>query len=230
MSIKKQLNSYRGQLNPVQITDGMNVARRNALRLLEDAEILLNSGRYPTALSLAILSIEESGKATILRGLAIAKDNVSLKNSWKEYRTHTAKNAAWISPQLAADGANTLEDLSPIFNRNSPHPYMLDQLKQIGFYTDCLGEAHWSEPSDVIEEDLANLMVSIARIFTVNREVKVKEIELWIKHMSITDNGAYTSQKESLMHWYAEMTELCLIPEGSTFEGFMKFIGVTIDK
>jgi len=58
MSIKKQLDSYRGQLNPVQITDGMNVARRNALRLLEDAEILLNSGRYPTALSLAILSIE----------------------------------------------------------------------------------------------------------------------------------------------------------------------------
>lgn len=230
MSIKKQLDSYRGQLNPVQITDGMNVARRNALRLLEDAEILLNSGRYPTALSLAILSIEESGKAAILRGLAMAKDDVSLKNSWKEYRTHTAKNAAWILPQLAADGAKTLDDLSLIFDRNSSHPYMLDQLKQIGFYTDCLGEAHWSEPSDVIEKDLANLMVSIARIFTVNREVKVKEIELWIKHMSITDNDTYTSQKESLMHWYAEMTELCLIPEGSTFEDFMKFIGVTIDK
>ncbi|GAJ11010.1 unnamed protein product, partial [marine sediment metagenome] len=114
MSIKKQLDSYRGQLNPVQITDGMNAARRNASRLLEDAEILLNSGRYPTALSLAILSIEESGKATILRRLAIAKDNASLNNSWKEYRTHTAKNAAWILPQLAAGGAKTLDDLSPI--------------------------------------------------------------------------------------------------------------------
>lgn len=230
MSIKRQLDSYRGQLSPEQITEGMNVARRNALRLLEDAKILLNSGRYPTALSLAILSIEESGKATILRGLAIAKGDASLKNSWKKYRTHTAKNVAWILPQLAADGAKTLDDLSPIYDRNSSHPYMLDQLKQVGFYTDCLGEAHWSEPSDVIEEDLANLMVSIARIFTVNREVKVKEIELWIKHMSITDKGTYPSQKESLMRWYAEMTELCLIPEGSTFEDFMKFVGVTLDK
>ena len=230
MSNKEQLDSYRGRLKPAQITTGMNAARHNASRLLEDAEILLNSGRYPSSVSLAILSIEESGKGSILRKLAIANDETSLKGTWKEYRTHTAKNAAWILPQLAADGAKTLDDLSPIYDRNSHHPYMLDQLKQVGFYTDCLGEAHWSEPSDIIDEHLAKLMISIARIFAIKRNVDVKEIELWIKHMSLTDKGTYTSQKESLMRWYAEMTELSLTPEGSTFEDFVKFLGITIDK
>ena len=229
MAIKKQLDSYRGRLTPAQITDGMNAARQNALRLLEDAEILLNSGRYPSAVSLAILSIEESGKVSILRGLAIANDEVSLKDAWKKYRTHTAKNVAWILPQLAADGAKTLDDLSLIYDHNSPHPYILDQLKQVGFYTDCLGEAHWSEPSDIIDEHLAKLMISIARIFVSKRNVEVKEIELWIKHMSLMNEGVYVSQKESLMRWYAEITELCLTPEGSTFEDFVKFLGITIN-
>jgi AbiV family abortive infection protein len=35
----------------------------NARRLLTDAEILFKAGRYPTALAIAILSVEESGKA-----------------------------------------------------------------------------------------------------------------------------------------------------------------------
>jgi len=38
---------------------------RNALRLFEDAELLFKNGRYPTAVSLAITSIEEAGKYVI---------------------------------------------------------------------------------------------------------------------------------------------------------------------
>ncbi|MBN1085452.1 AbiV family abortive infection protein [Erwinia aphidicola] len=35
------------------------------------------------------------------------------------------------------------------------HPFALDQLKQISFYTDCLGKAHWSIPDNVIDRDTA---------------------------------------------------------------------------
>ena len=49
----------------------MNAARRNARRLAEDAKLLLEAGRYPTATALAVLSIEESGKMSILRGFCV---------------------------------------------------------------------------------------------------------------------------------------------------------------
>lgn len=85
-----------------------------------------------------------------------------------------------------------------------------------------------SEPSDVINEELANRIISIAKIFANKRTVSLEEVELWIKHMSPKDDEDYISSKESLMSWYAEMTELKLTPEGSTFEDFVKFLGIDI--
>jgi len=38
----------------------------NAQRLLDDAHLLFEHGRYPTSLSIAILSVEESGKALLM--------------------------------------------------------------------------------------------------------------------------------------------------------------------
>ena len=70
----KKLNQYRGRLSPTQIADGMSAAQRNARRLVDDAKLLLDAGRFPSATSLAILSIEESGKTSILRHLSVAKD------------------------------------------------------------------------------------------------------------------------------------------------------------
>jgi AbiV family abortive infection protein len=69
----KKLNSYTGKLNPEQIAEGINVAAHNALRLSEDAQILFNATRYPSATAFAILSIEESGKIPILRSLLLLK-------------------------------------------------------------------------------------------------------------------------------------------------------------
>jgi AbiV family abortive infection protein len=81
------LDSYKGKLNPSQIAEGINVAIKNSYRLAEDAQILLDAGRYPTAASVAILSIEESGKAGILRRLAIAETDDEVSQIWKDYRS-----------------------------------------------------------------------------------------------------------------------------------------------
>ena len=45
--------------------------------------------------------------------------------------------------------------MSPLFDETSDHPFVLDNLKQLGFYTDCLGKATWALPWKVIDEDLA---------------------------------------------------------------------------
>lgn len=58
----KNLNQYRGPLSSTEIAAGMNAARENTNRLAKDAKLLFEQERYPSALALAILAIEETGK------------------------------------------------------------------------------------------------------------------------------------------------------------------------
>ncbi len=176
-------NQYRGKLSPLEIAEGMNAAIRNAHRLAIDAKILLNARRFPSAASLAILAIEESGKVSILRGLSIAPTDELVGESWKDYRNHRAKNAQWIIMDLVARGASWAGDLKEIFEKDSDHPTVLDSAKQIGLYTDCYGERHWSEPAEIIDGDLAAKLLRIAEILCRDGEVTAREIELWIEHV-----------------------------------------------
>jgi AbiV family abortive infection protein len=62
---KGRPQEYRGQLSASQVAEGMNAATRNARRLADDAKIMVDAERYPTAAALAALSIEERGKLAI---------------------------------------------------------------------------------------------------------------------------------------------------------------------
>ena len=209
-----RLPQYRSTLTAQQIADGINAARRNAARLADDAQLLLENGRFPTAASVAALSIEESGKTAILRQLASATGDESAKSLWKEYRSHTAKNRMWIMPQLLSQGARRLRDFASLFEANAEHPQLLDQVKQLGFYTDCLGEAHWSTPDTVIDENLANTLVQTAQIMACSRDTTATEIELWLKHVSPHMNSKQCDAEAGLKKWYEEMQYLGLYPAG----------------
>jgi len=161
----------------------MNAAGRNAKRLLKDATLLIEAKRFPTACSLAILSIEESGKLSILRSIATAHSEKELRRGWTEYRDHRMKNAMWIIADLVTKGARALDDLKPIFDSESDHPAILDTVKQIGFYTDCNGQGHWSEPDSVVDERLAQNMLVVAEILMPKHETTEREVELWIAHV-----------------------------------------------
>lgn len=217
-----KLNQYAGPLTPEQVAAGMNAAMQNARRLVDDAKLLLNSGRYPSAASLAALSIEESGKVSILRSLAVARNEDEVRRVWRDYRTHTRKNVSWRLPELVAKGARSLEDLRPLFEEGAEHPQLLDQLKQIAFYTDCLGKAHWSEPEKVVDRDLAQVLVQTADLLARGREVKVREIELWVKHIKPVWMGKIEWMKKALSNWHAEMmTEGLAEAGGGGFEDFV---------
>ena len=118
---KAKLRQYSGELDAAQISCGMNAACRNARRLADDARLLLDAGRNPTAASLAALSIEESGKASVLRGLALAPTEKARRRAWKDYRSHRSKNAAWILPELVAKGARDLEALRLAADPSAEH-------------------------------------------------------------------------------------------------------------
>ena len=228
--LKKHLNSYKGKLSNKQIADGINAARRNARRLAEDAQILLETYRYPTAASLAILSVEESGKEQIIRGMARVTTGTEVLQHWKDYRSHIKKNIMWLLPQLVMEGARRVDDFKTLFEPTAEHPYILEQVKQIGFYTDCLGKVNWSEPTEVIDKDLATMLVQTAKIFLRKGEVTAQEIELWGKHLGPVKDSDFLKQKEATLHWYAEMQELGLLDEGENFKDILDWLDLELDK
>lgn len=221
----KGLKQWKNSLKPSQIAAGMNAASENAFRLHEDAELLFSSGRYPSAVSLAILSIEESGKISILRTLALAKDGKDVKEAWKSYRSHTKKNASWIFAELVSKGSRKLEDFNKLFLEDAEHPALLDNLKQISFYTDCLGRAHWSQPSSVLESDTAQFIIGISKLMLSNKKFTEREIELWVKHIKPVWKGPMEPMKNALNEWFKSMIAEGLLVEGEI--AVSDFIGAT---
>lgn len=183
----------------------MNAAARNARRLAEDARFLFENHRFPSAASLAVLSIEESGKSPILRHLSVASSDKEVRDRWGEYRSHSRKNVIGGLVDIVARGARRLDDFGALFSEDAEHPYVLDQLKQLGFYTDCLGAAHWSEPEGVIDERLAEQLVRTAEILASAKEISVTEIELWIKHLAPVWNKDSGWMRKALENWYDDM-------------------------
>lgn len=212
--MKKKLDAYRGKLTTAQIAQGMSAASENAQRLARDAAALLEADRFPTAASLAILSMEESGKISILRFLSLARTSDEVSEAWKDYRSHTRKNVAWLLPQLVAAGARKLDDLRPLFDTDSDHSYVLDQIKQLGLYTDCLGRAHWSTPHAAIDGSLAEMLVKVANLLARKHKYTKTEVDLWVEHMGPVWKKEHALMKQALVNWYAAMQQRGLAPEG----------------
>lgn len=210
---KRSLNQYREKLSPYQLAEGMNAATSNAARLLHDARLLFENGSYPTATSLAALSIEETGKLTVLRELALARDQDEVHKAWRQYRSHTSKNRGWIVADLHVSGASKLSDYRPMVDRGSDHPHLLDNVKQLGFYTDCLGKAHFSKPRDVINKALAQSIISIAEVKLSQRDITEKEIILWIKHLKPVWKGNMEVMETAVIAWHQEMCAEGLIAD-----------------
>ena len=149
----------------------------------------------------------------MLRGLAFAPNKEARRSAWIGYRSHRSKNAAWILPDLVAKGARDLDSLRPATDASAGHTALLDQVKQIGLYTDCLGDAHWSEPEKVIDENMSRSLVGIADILARREVVTVKEIELWVKHMRPAYGTSLERMKTALLDWVAAMRENNLLED-----------------
>ena len=224
----KKLQSFRGKLSPAQIADGMNAAQKNARRLADDAALLLENKRFPTAASVAVLAIEEAGKVSVLRAIALARTNEEVREEWKRYRWHLSKNGHWILPSLLASGARTLEDTRPVAESEADHNYLLDNLKQLGFYTDCIGKANWSVPDAVIDEALSSTLVQTAQILARDRQYGAREIELWIEHLQPVWKGSMDWMKKGLLNWSEAMTKEGLGDDMAQMDAFIYGPGISV--
>jgi AbiV family abortive infection protein len=206
----RKLKQFRGFLTADQVAAGMTCARQNAKRLAQDAQLLFDAERYPSALSLAVLSLEESGKAFILREMATATIEKEILELWKRYRRHTAKHILTLMPERIAKGARRLIEFKECVDDSAQdEKETYDALKQLGFYTDCLGMAHWSIPVEVIDPKLAGMLVQFAVAFSSHeRETTPREIELWVTHMQDC------LSKPNLINWAKAMVAEGIQPQG----------------
>lgn len=200
-----RLPQLRGPLTAAQIAEGMRLALQNAARLAADADSLFKAGRVPSAVALAILSIEESGKVSILRQMAIAEHEKEWLQLWKAYRSHTKKNSVWLFGELVQKGARSLDELRPLFDPESDHPDILDQVKQLCTYTDCFTKAKWSSPEDVQVEKLAPYLVEMAKVLGRPKAIAAEEIELWRKHLLPVKAAPMAAKKQAVSAWFQEV-------------------------
>jgi AbiV family abortive infection protein len=206
--ITGRLDRYSGRLSAAQIAAGMNAAEDNAARLLADAVMLLNAGRYPTAASVAILCIEEAAKVSTLRQIATCRDDSERREVWNEYRSRRGKNRHSIIPSPCAKVARHLDERRQGSDAVADRSGTIDILKQLGFYTDCLGDATWSNPEAMIEQQLAEQIIGIA-LLSVEGGYRhtAKEIELWIAHLTPVMDKPVQWQKNALLNWHRAMAE-----------------------
>jgi len=199
------LDQFKGRLSAAEIAAGINAARRNAARLAHDARLLLTEKRFPSACALSVLAIEEAGKASVLREIALTRNNDELKDAWREYRSHTSKNRMWPIVEFVLKGAQKLEDFAPLFRSDADHPLLLDQVKQLSIYTDCLGKAHWSAPEEVIDQALASMLVVTSELLGKGEDVSEREIELWVERLSPVWRHTKEAMEKGLSDWYSAM-------------------------
>jgi AbiV family abortive infection protein len=208
------LEPSQGRLNPDQVAFGINAARRNAVRLLEDAEILYQKQRWATVITLSILSVEEFHKTHILRSISVEREETALRKQWKKYRSHTKKNLLAHLPELMRNGARTPHEFQSLFDPNAPHPRQIEQIKQWSIYTDSYGNGAWVEPHIFANHELADYLFKTAKAIVSNREVTTKEIELWVKYV-----GPYSSSEDraaGILAWFDEMKNEGILREGET--------------
>lgn len=210
---------YKGKLDPASASRGIELANLNANSLLNDAQLLFENDRFERSLALSILSIEESGKASIIRSILLTDDHKELKTEWQNYRRHTQKNVAWILPELVKAGTRQLDELRPIVDMDSDHPRILDDLKQLAFYTDIFSARKWIIPSKVVDKALANTFLNIAKVLCKKEGgvmTSEQELELWIKHVKPVWKKDMLSMKQALINCYNEAESLGLMSEGET--------------
>jgi AbiV family abortive infection protein len=129
-------------------SSGADVVLENAERLLGDAQLLFEHGRYPTSAALAVLSIEEFGKA--FRGMSVG---------------HLAKQKAAVSFGLINHFVQHLKEHGLALQRiaNTPekqeaNPRNPDLELRFEKVVDALNDSSWKKMRDqVSKKDLSTV-------------------------------------------------------------------------
>lgn len=137
-----------------QISEGIYFCIENATNIFGDAYILIKENRFPRALSLLLLSIQEAGKVNILKNMAmISTRNQKLwQKEWKSFRKHEFKDFLGHNIKIYSEFNNSPGEafwqllIQKIHNSNSER----EKVRQLGLYVDYItGDKRWWSPNEI---------------------------------------------------------------------------------
>lgn len=141
-------------------------AARNGLALLRDAEVLAGSSSAGRAYSLAVLAVEECGKALSLTALAVLPRKLRMHApigrmlEWHQLKqvgglliAAVPIDPPGLAAKLAAMPASRVEQVLTALSVSAEEA---DRLKQRGFYVDMDRTGRINEPSQITEAELAS--------------------------------------------------------------------------
>ena len=117
------------------LVDGSFICVKNAGRLTKDAKILFDEERYSACLSLAVLALEELGKAYMLIGAHSNGRNISSVDWNKNFRSHTEKLKGIINYLSQFSGNASATKRQPL-QRLSNFLIEMSGMKLESFYVD----------------------------------------------------------------------------------------------
>ena len=109
------------------------------------------------------------------------------------------QESAVASDRKCTHGRVKIAGFGHLFDPNTEHPQLLDQLKQISLYTDCLNNGHWSVPDEVVDMSLSKMLVEVAEVLCQSYEVTAEEIELWTLHLQLVYHTTAEAMERALM-------------------------------
>jgi AbiV family abortive infection protein len=164
---------FTGQLSAASAIKGAQLLQENAARLTEDAKILLQAKRYPSAAMMAVMALDELSRIfhpLIFAALHMPKQ---LAQGWKQFRCER-QGFPWSIFQRRIDwlvaGAMSDEELND----------MLSFIRALGGGADYIAPGLWIDPKELISAELAASIVGTAELFCKNA-VETKSMEIWME-------------------------------------------------
>lgn len=164
-----------GPLPPASASTGVAAALRQARELLSDAQLLLENGRSATALAIAILALEEFGKALLIVEIAEELDPAKRAALWKQLRQHKAKTPGIgqvrdFERSHASKGGEfsaevVLDAVRDAIDNEAPVSRWLEVIKQGCLYVESGSHGEWSGPYDWAQPEQASRLVLWIRRF-----------------------------------------------------------------
>jgi AbiV family abortive infection protein len=91
------MDEWRRPIGPAAYARGVSACLENARGLIEDALVLLESGRTARAVALGILALEEGDKIKRVFRIALMTDPTAIKREWAAFRDHRPKLSSSLS-------------------------------------------------------------------------------------------------------------------------------------
>jgi AbiV family abortive infection protein len=157
---------YHGPLTAAEAGRGINTANANAVRLVEDAILLYEYGRYGSAAALAVSAIEEAAKRHIILAIAAWGPQRGL---WRAFRDHVEK----IKPSQRATGhrlMTTDEATTEYLSKHDQGREFLEH-RELGLYVDALaekGRVRWWQPGRSFTKRTARRLIELAAVMTID--------------------------------------------------------------